>query len=139
MEQISVRLTVYFDDPFWVGVYERTECGRLTVSRVVFGAEPTDGEVYGLFLEGWRDLRFSPPVTQGKAPRENANPKRMQRLAARELNSRGVGTKAQQAMSRQREEQKQVRSQNRRERLREEAERKYALRAEKRKARHRGH
>lgn len=27
METIFARLTVYFDDPFWVGVYERQENG----------------------------------------------------------------------------------------------------------------
>ena len=27
---MEVRLTVFFDDPFWVGVFERTDGGKLT-------------------------------------------------------------------------------------------------------------
>ena len=36
------RLTVFFEDPFWVGVFERIESGRLSVCKVTFGAEPRD-------------------------------------------------------------------------------------------------
>lgn len=39
--KISNKLTVYFDDPFWVGVFEHTEAGKLSVSKVTFGAEQT--------------------------------------------------------------------------------------------------
>ena len=42
IELISEKLTVYFDDPFWVGVFEHTESGKLSVSKVTFGAEPKD-------------------------------------------------------------------------------------------------
>lgn len=39
------KLTVYFEDPFWVGVFERVEGGKLPVCKVTFGAEPKDYEV----------------------------------------------------------------------------------------------
>ena len=64
--RLQVRLTVYFEDPFWVGVFERRQEGRLTAARVVFGAEPKDYTVYEHFLRGWRSLRFSPPVAAGE-------------------------------------------------------------------------
>ena len=41
----KVTLTVYFDDPFWVGVFERVENGKLSACKVTFGAEPRDVEV----------------------------------------------------------------------------------------------
>ena len=53
MEHVAASLTVYFEDPFWVGVYEREEGETLTVSRMVFGAEPREGEVYELLLSRW--------------------------------------------------------------------------------------
>lgn len=34
------KLTVFFEKPFWVGVFERIENGKLSVSKVTFGAEP---------------------------------------------------------------------------------------------------
>lgn len=45
MEKVSGKLMVYFEDPFWVGVFERIEDGKLSVSKVTFGAEPKDYEV----------------------------------------------------------------------------------------------
>lgn len=38
------KLTVFFEEPFWVGVFERIENGKLSVSKVTFGAEPKDYE-----------------------------------------------------------------------------------------------
>ena len=40
------KLTVFFEDPFWVGIFERVESGKLSVCRVVFGSEPKDYEVW---------------------------------------------------------------------------------------------
>lgn len=34
-----------FEDPFWTGVFERCEDGRLSAARVVFGSEPKDYEI----------------------------------------------------------------------------------------------
>ena len=39
MDKVSGKLTVYFDEPFWVGVFERVEDGKLSVSKVTFGAD----------------------------------------------------------------------------------------------------
>lgn len=62
MECGYARLTVWFADPFWVGVYEREAEGRLEVCRHTFGAEPKDGEVWQWLLSAWRGLDFSPAV-----------------------------------------------------------------------------
>ena len=40
MDKASGKLTVYFEEPFWVGVFERIEDGKLSVAKVTFGAEP---------------------------------------------------------------------------------------------------
>ena len=45
MDKGNGKLTVYFEDPFWVGVFERIEDGRLSVAKVTFGAEPKDYDV----------------------------------------------------------------------------------------------
>ncbi len=39
MDKASGKLTVYFEEPFWVGVFERIEDGKLSVAKVTFGAE----------------------------------------------------------------------------------------------------
>ena len=45
MDKVSGKLTVFFEDPFGVGVFERIEDGRLSVAKVTFGTEPKDYEV----------------------------------------------------------------------------------------------
>lgn len=42
MSESSGRLTVFFDDPFWVGVFMRVEDDRIAACKVMFGAEPRD-------------------------------------------------------------------------------------------------
>ena len=46
MDKASGKLTVYFEEPFWVGVFERIEDGKLSVAKVTFGAEPKDCLLY---------------------------------------------------------------------------------------------
>lgn len=59
-EGASITFTVYFDGQFWVGIVERLEEGRLSAARVVFGAEPSDEEVFQFVLDRWGTLRFCP-------------------------------------------------------------------------------
>ncbi len=56
------KLTVFFEKPFWVGAVERIEDGKLSVSKITFGAEPKDYEVYAFLLRHYYDLKFSPAV-----------------------------------------------------------------------------
>ncbi len=102
---ISGQLTVYFDCPFWVGVFEVCENNTLRTARVIFGSEPKDGEVYELVLRKYYQLHFSEPLTideNYKKPKA-VNPKRLQRQIHKSMEKQGIGTKAQQAISRQRE------------------------------------
>ena len=103
MECGYARLTVWFADPFWVGVYEREAEGRLEVCRHTFGAEPKDGEVWQWLLSAWRGLDFSPAVEAPRRPSGRENPKRVRRQARNRPEKTGVGTKAQQALQLQRE------------------------------------
>ena len=38
MDKASGKLTVYFEEPFWGGVFERIEDGKLSVAKVTFTA-----------------------------------------------------------------------------------------------------
>ncbi len=132
-----IALTVFFDGQFWVGLFERTDGGRLTVCRVVFGAEPKDQQIHELILRDWGKLRFSPPVEGDQAKALASNPKRRQRQIARS-SEKGIGTKSQQAMKLAQEAGKMARKERSREQREAEEQRKRALHAEKKKAKHRG-
>ena len=135
---MGLTLTVYFDDPFWVGVFERMEDGRLSVCKVTFGAEPKDYEVWAFVLEHYHELTFSPAV-EAETRRAADNPKRRQRNAGKQMARTGVGTKSQQALQMQLEQNKQERRAKSREEKLAEAERLFALKQQKKREKHKGH
>ena len=51
MDKVSVVLRVFFEDPFWIGILERVESGRMTVCKITFGPEPKDCEVHGFLAK----------------------------------------------------------------------------------------
>ncbi len=135
---LSITLTVFFDGQFWVGIFERTDSGKLTVSRVVFGAEPKDQQIHEFVLHDYMKLRFSPPVEGVIVQTIASNPKRRQRQIARS-NEKGIGTKSQQAMKLAQEACKTARKERTKEQREVEEQRKHELHVEKKKAKHRGH
>ena len=137
--RVSSTLTVYHDGQFWVGTFERIENGKLSVCRVVFGAEPSAEEIQELVCRQWNRLRFSGLVASGAPSKAADNPKRRQREVARELKQHGPSTKAQQALSEEREALAQLRKVDARERREQEKQERFEQRQEKRKQKHRGH
>ena len=135
----QASLTVFFEAPFWVGLYERWEAGHYRVCRIVFGAEPKDYEVLDYLLRNFHRLSFSPALPGGAGPAQAGNPKRRQREIQRSLQKPVKSTKAQQALSLQRETGKERRRQSGRAAKEAEAERQFALRQQRRRAKHRGH
>ena len=39
MDRVSGKLTVFFEEPFWGGVFERVSDGKLFVCKVTFGVD----------------------------------------------------------------------------------------------------
>ena len=134
-----ITCTVFFEDPFWVGVLERGGDGLYSAAKTTFGAEPSDGEVLAFLLTSYKELVFSKPRAGGEREASIPNPKRAQRMASRAVLALGVGTKAQQALKSQYEANKEEHKELSREQRLAEEERKFQLRQEKRKAKHRGH
>ena len=138
MDKTREMLTVYFEEPFWVGIFERISGGMLTVCKVTFGAEPKDYEVQEFILKHYSRLRFSPAV-EIKVRSAADHPKRRMRNAKKQLEHSGVGTKSQQALQRQREESKTERRRCGRRQKEAEEQRKFDLKQQKRREKHRGH
>lgn len=137
MDKVSGRLTVFFEEPFWVGVIERISEDRLSVCKITFGAEPRDYEIYDFIMKNYCLLRFSPDVA-ADAVKEIKNPKRAQREARRQVLNSGVGTKSQQALKLQREQMKAKRRAVNRERKAGEKQHLFELKQHKRKEKRRG-
>lgn len=139
MDQTMAKLTVFFEEPFWIGIYEREADGKYEVCKITFGAEPKDYEVYEFLLMNWKRLRFSKSMEVERIAQKRINPKRMQREIKNQLQNNGIGTKAQQALKLQQEQGKLERKKYSREQKEAQKERQFELRQEKRKAKHKGH
>ena len=118
MDKVIGRLTVFFEDPFWVGVFERIENGRLSAAKITFGAEPKEPELLIYLLRHYYRLQFSPAVETAVKP-AHRNPKRAQREAGRQTAQVGIG----------------------RSRVRKQADAKrlYALKQQQKREKHKGH
>ncbi len=137
MDNTLANLTVFFEKPFWVGVFERISDGKLSVCKVTFGEEPKDYEVYDFIQKNYYKLRFSPAVDIAvkKAPN---NPKRLQRQAKKQTQPNGIGTKSQQALQLQREQMKTERRKITKKQKEAKQKQLFKLKQQKRKKKHRG-
>ena len=138
MDRVSGKLTIYFEDPFWVGVFERIENRKLSVAKVTFGAEPKDYEVLEFINRNYYHLQFSPGV-ETVVKDTKKNPKRAQRDAKKQTLETGIGTKSQQALKLQLEQNKQERKVRSREQREAESQRLFELKQIKKREKHRGH
>ena len=151
---ISAQFTLFFDGRFWVGVLElherrrgaNDEGGAVRAVRHVFGAEPSDVELYDFLLTHGGALidraaacppvPASRPVNSSSAPRPN--PKRAARQAAKEAARARPSTAAQAALAAAREETATRASRDRSRRRRQKADEDWARRRQRAKRRHRG-
>ena len=138
MDRVSGKLTIYFEDPFWVGVFERIENRKLSVAKVTFGVEPKDYEVLEFINRNYYHLQFSPAV-ETVVKDTKKNPKRAQRDAKKQTLETGIGTKSQQALKLQQEQNKQERKVRSRERWDAESQRMFELKQMKKREKHKGH
>lgn len=138
MDIVTCKLTVFFQDPFWVGIYERSFQGNLEVAKVIFGSEPKDYEVYDHLLRTYSRIKFTTKVINGEELIKKINPKRQQRTIKNELLSVGVCTKAQEALKHQQELRKVEIKALRRKKTEEEKQRQFELKQKKKKEKHRG-
>ncbi|WP_315080943.1 YjdF family protein [uncultured Clostridium sp.] len=137
---ISVKLTVLFNEPFWIGVFEIEEGEYYKVSKVTFGSEPKEEEIFNFVLKNYYSLKFAlQEIEDEKYLKKRENPKRAQRAIKKELKSKGIGTKAQIAIKEQHETNKIQRKKKSKEEKESEQIRKFEIKQNKKKKKHKGH
>lgn len=138
MDRVSVKLTVYFENPFWIGIFERSIDEKLSVCKIIFGAEPKDNEVLEIVLNRYSEFKYSPEIQYEKVFKEKVNPKRVQRDAKKQLNNKGVSTKSWQALKLQQEQNKTIRKMKTKKQKELEKEKLYSLKQQKKREKHKG-
>ena len=132
-------LTVLFEDPFWIGLFEVTDEEGLHVCKVTFGAEPTGQEIIEFVEKNWHKLKYSEGIETTSTLEIKKSPKRQLREARKQMVSQGIGTKSQQALKMQQERNKVERKQLSKAEREAERQRKFDLRQTKKNEKHKGH
>jgi Protein of unknown function (DUF2992). len=136
-----MKLTVYYDGQFWVGVVEVVNNGKLRAFRHLFGTEPRDSEVlefvHNQLLNMMVQAEQEGVRLQGRRQKK-INPKRLQRQVSKELKNAGVASKAQEAIKLELEARKQEKKQIMKEQREHVKEQRYMLKKQKAKKKHRG-
>ncbi len=140
MEQVQVTLTVYFEEPFWVGVCECVSNKTIQAKKIVFGAEPQMQEVLQMVEQQWyAQMQFGTAISMTQKKTVHKNPKRLQRQIKKQTTQQGVATKAQQALQAEREANKIARKQKSKAQKQAEQKQKFLQKQQKKKEKHRGH
>jgi hypothetical protein len=137
---MSFSLRVFFEDPFWVGLFTISEGASAKYCRVVFGGEPSEIEIYDFFQRNYYDLKFSESMPAAPEEHLDINPKRKHREVAKNLYERSSEKKSyeiikQSMLNGQKACQKIAREQQKMER----DAHKMQVKLAKRKEKHRGH
>ncbi|RNB68245.1 YjdF family protein [Brevibacillus panacihumi] len=135
-----MKLTVYFDGQFWVGVVEVQDGDRVKAGRFVFGSEPKDQEVLSFILNELDAVisRMSQEVIGITLTERKINPKRVARQAAREMSKKGISSFAQEALKMEYEKRKKEKQGAARQQREDRKERQREIRIQKAKAKRRG-
>lgn len=137
MRKISGKLTVFFENPFWVGIFENFENDNLSVCKVTFGSEPKEYEIYDFILKKFYNLQFSNEM-KSNFNEKAKNPKRIQREIKKELQSKKFLKKSEEILKLQYEENKKERKVKTKQEKELEKQKKFLLKQEKKKKKHRG-
>ena len=139
MSKIIVKLTILFENPFWIGIYEREENKNYEVCKIVFGAEPKDYEIYNFLMNNWNKFQFRLSIKTQKETEKKQNPKRMQREIKKQLQNIGIGTKAQQTLKLQQEQKKAEKKASQKQKKELQKELLFQLHQQKKKEKKKGH
>ena len=82
---MSIFLQVFFEDPFWVGLFSLSDSNGIKYCRVVFGKEPSDAELYAYLQKNYYSLKFTESELAIPQKAVCDNPKRRQRQAGKEI------------------------------------------------------
>lgn len=92
-----IKLTVFFEEPYWVGIFERFYEDSYAAVKVTFGSEPKDYEVYDFIQKNFYKLNFHNSLLlreESNCKNKKTNPKRLKRIIKKETSKSGVETKA---------------------------------------------
>ena len=102
-----------YEEPFWVGIFERHDEQGYSVGRTIFGNEPTNPEIYQFILHESDNVHYSTPSKiDSDGVYVQKNPKRQLREVRKVLRKKPAISKAHDALRVELEKNKLVRKKN---------------------------
>lgn len=138
---MNSSFTVFYDDPFWVGILERTDEKGYWIGRHVFGAEPSNAEIWSFASNDFPAMRIELVYHSDdelRKPPIKSNRKRAQREAARQQRQ-GLRAYTHQALQDQYKARKEDQLQNIKTLKEKNQERRFLMKQQKKKEKTRGH
>lgn len=139
---ISIVAKIYYEKGLWRGLFERTDIDGYTAAKKIFGAEPSDAEVYDFVLHHYDELNFG-EQKEFILTVKRENPKRVRRELRKEMErlkeTSRPSTFAQDYMREQQELHKKSRKKASTHEKRAQAEEKFAKKQQKKKKKQKGH
>ncbi len=132
-------LTVLFDPPFWVGIFEHNDGDTYRMARHVFGAEPTEPQLLELARNGFPGLTFSNPVNLASVELREVGYKRRMREIRAAMKNPAASTRSQQILQQEMERQAQNNREHRRQIRQQSEDLKFQARQARKAEKHRGH
>ena len=139
MNKSICKLTVLFQKPFWIGVFEDEHNNKYNVAKVVFGVEPTEAQLYQFLLDNYYKVPFNEVSSENVHIEKKVSYKKQQKIIKKQQKEDGIGTKAQNAIKIQQESRKQERIKKSKKLSIKKKERDFKLKQLKKKEKHRGH
>ncbi|WP_238942084.1 YjdF family protein [Bacillus sp. REN10] len=97
-----MKLTICFDGQFYVGLIENISENKYKAYRYIFGNEPKDQEVLDFVNKDLLDFIKQHDKHDGihihQNQKKKINPKRLQRIVAKEMKQPSISSKAQEAL-----------------------------------------
>lgn len=138
----TIKATVFYENRYWVGTFERTDKEGYALARYIFGAEPSDSEIHEFVLNHYHELKFG-ELREFDLQIQRMNPKRVQREVRREMNKLKETTKpstfAQDYMREELEKKKKEKKSLSSAEKQMRKEDQFNIKQEKKKEKHRGH
>lgn len=138
MQRIEIKITVFFEDPFWVCFYERINENILEVCKITFFCEPKDYDIYYYLIRNYDNLKFSPFVEVELKSYKKISYKKMQKQVKKSFEKSSVGTKSMQALKLLYDENKNIKGKICKKEKEEYEKKKYEIKVQKRKNKHKG-
>ncbi|MHC1782362.1 MAG: YjdF family protein [Anaerolineaceae bacterium] len=132
------KCTIFYEVPFWVGIFERYDEQGCSIARYVFGSEPTDAQLLQFVTQYGHRLTFSPHYSAPEVEEQNISYKRRQRQTRKQVQMDGIGTFAQRTLQAELERLKQSNQEKTRQERQIEEQEKFLLEQAKKKEKHRG-